>query len=50
MAAQSFYLRDAMPARVLAMALCVASQCSIKRDRWIVLIFGMEASFDETYI
>jgi len=41
MAAQSFYLRDAMPARVLAMALCVASQCSIERDLRIVQIFGI---------
>ena len=43
-----------MLARVLAMALClciclVTSRCSIKRDERINLLFGIEASFDQSY-
>ena len=49
--------RDAMLARVLAMALCppvcvcvsVTSRCSIKRDKRINVLFGMEVSFDQSY-
>jgi len=56
-----FYPHDATLAWVLAMALCptvsvcgrlsvsVKSQCSIKKDARIDLIFGMEASFDQSY-
>jgi len=46
--------RDAMLARVLAMALCpclslsVISRCSIKRNERINLLFGMKASFDQS--
>ena len=40
-----------MLARVLAMALClsVTSRCSIETDGWINLVFGMKASFDQSY-
>ena len=50
-----YYLRDAnaMLARVIAMALCqclsVTSRCSIKRDEWTNLVFGMVASFEQSY-
>jgi len=27
----------------------VTSRCSVKRDEWIHLLFGMEASFDRSY-
>ena len=52
----SFYLHDAMLARILAMALClsvsvclrlsVASWSSIETDERIELVFGMGAFFD----
>ena len=49
----TFYPRDAVLARVLAMAVClcqsVTSRCSIKRNERINLLFGMEASFDQSY-
>jgi len=43
-----FYPRDAMLARVLAMAMClsVTSRCSIEVVGRIELVFGMEASFE----
>ena len=50
-----FYPRDAMLAPVLAMALClsvcmsVTSRCSVEVVGWIELVFGMEASFDQSY-
>jgi len=48
-----FYPRDAILARVLAMAMCpclsvclsVTSQCSIKKDGQMNMLFGMKASF-----
>jgi len=52
---RDFYPPDAMLARVLAMALypclclSVTSQCSIKRDERINMLFGVEASFDQSY-
>ena len=50
----SFHLCEAMLARALAVALCLSvylsSRCSVKRDGWIDLVFGMEASFDQSYI
>ena len=52
---RDFYPPDAMLARVLAMALCpclclsVTRQCSIKRDERINMLFGVEASFDQSY-
>ena len=49
----SFHLCEAMLARALAVALCLSvylsSRCSVKRDGWIDLVFGMEASFDQSY-
>jgi len=51
----SFYPRDTVLARVLAMnvsvSLClsVTSRCSIKRGERTNLVFGMEASFDQSY-
>jgi len=49
----SFYRRDTVPARVLAMnvSLClsVTSRCSIKRGERTNLVFGTEASFDQSY-
>jgi len=39
-----FYPRDAILARVLAMALCPC-QCSIKKDGQMNMLFGMKASF-----
>ena len=56
-----FYPRDAVLARVLLLAtslcpsvclcpfLSVTSRCSIKRDERINLVFGTEASFDQSY-
>jgi len=46
-----FYPRDAMLARVLAMALClsVTSPCSIETDEQIELVISMNASFDQSY-
>jgi len=49
--------RDAMLARLLTVALCpclsvclsVTSRCSIKSDERINLVFGMGASFDQSY-
>jgi len=47
--------RDAMLARVLAMALClsvcrsVTSRCSVKRDERINPVFGMESTLDQSY-
>jgi len=47
-----FYPRDAMLARVLAMALClclsvsVTSRCSIETDERIGLVFGRGSSLD----
>ena len=49
-----YYPRDAMLARVLAVAMClsvclsVTSRCSVKREEGINLVFGMEASFDHS--
>ena len=51
--ARSLMTTAAVLARVIAMALClsvclsvsVTSRCSIERDGWIELIFGMESSF-----
>jgi len=44
-----FYPRDAMVARLLAMALClsvsVTSRCSVETDERIELVFVMGASF-----
>ena len=49
----NFYRRDAMLARVLAIALClclsVTSQCSIEVVGCIELVFGMAVSFDQSY-
>jgi len=55
----NFHPRDAMLAHVLAMALypclsvsvclSVTSRCSINRDEWINVVFGMGASFDQSY-
>jgi len=56
-------LRDSMLARIQAMALCpclsicvclsdclsVTSRCFSKRDEQINLVFGMGASFDQSY-
>jgi len=55
--ADDFYSRDAMLARIQAMAPClsvclclsVTSRCSIKRYERINLGFGVEASFDQSY-
>ena len=58
--ATCFYPRDAMLARVLAMTcvrfrvyacvcLSVTSRCSIKRNKRINLLFGTEASHDQSY-
>jgi len=46
---RSFYACKAMLAWILAMALSlsVTSQCSVKRDEQINLVFGMEASFNQ---
>ena len=48
-----FYPRDAVLARVLAMAPCpclsVTSRCSIEVVGRIELVSGMEAAFDQTY-
>jgi len=52
-----FYPRDAMLARVLAMALCLSvclclpatSRCSIKRGERISVFFGMKASFNQSH-
>jgi len=52
---ETFYPRDAMLARSLAMALClsvslyVTSRCSIEKGGRIELVFGTEASFDQLY-
>ena len=45
------YPRDAMLARVLAIALCpsVTSRCSVETDGWIELVFSMEAFFHTSY-
>jgi len=49
------YRRDAMLARVLAMALrltvsvSVTSRCSVETDERIELVFGMEVSFHLSY-
>jgi len=42
---------DTMLARVLAVSVClsVTSRCSIEWNEWINLVFGMEASFDQSY-
>ena len=47
----TFYPRDAMLAVVLAMVLClsVTSRCSVEVVGRIELVFGMEASFDQSY-
>ena len=51
----SFYPRDAMLARVLAMTLCpclcpcLSSRCCIKMNERISLLFGTQASFDQSY-
>ena len=53
----TFFPRDAMLARVLAMGLCmrlsvclsVTSRCSIERGERINLFFGMKTSFDQSY-
>jgi len=47
----SYFPRDAMLARVPAMALClsVTSRCSIERDERIGLILGMGTSLDLSY-
>ena len=52
-----FYPRDAMLARVLAMALCLSvclclpatSRCSIKMGERISVFFGMKASFNQSH-
>jgi len=45
-----FHLCDDMPAHVLAVALClsVTSQCSIKTDGRVDLVFGTDASFNQS--
>ena len=51
----NFHPRDAMLARVLAMALCpsvclsVTSRCSVEVVGRIEMVFGMQASFDQPY-
>jgi len=49
----NFYPRDAMLARVLAIWPCVClsgtSRCSIEVVERIELVFGTEASFDQSY-
>ena len=41
-----YYPRDAVLSPLLAVALClfvsVTSRCSVKRNEWINLVFGME--------
>jgi len=49
-----FYPRDAMLARVLAMALCLSvsvrhNRCSVKTDGRVELVPGTDASFDLSY-
>jgi len=50
----AFYPRDAMLARLLAMALClclpVTSRSSVETDEWIELVFVTGASFHLSYI
>jgi len=55
--ASRFYPRDAMLVRVLAMALCpclclcpsITSRCSVETNGQNNLVFGMGASFDQSY-
>jgi len=44
-----FYPRDAMaPCLCLSVCLSVTNRCCIERDGWSNLVFGMEASFDQS--